>query len=123
MPAPPQATPSGPDASRPGTLPGASILSGLRVIDCATYIAGPAAATILSDFGAEVIKIERPPYGDPYRYLPQVAGMPLSDQNYTWLLDARNKKCVALNLNDAEAKTALLKLIEAADVFITNCQP
>ena len=46
------------------------ILSGLRVIDCGTYIAGPAAAAILSDFGAEVIKIERPPYGDPYRYLP-----------------------------------------------------
>ena len=45
------------------------ILSGLRVIDCGTYIAAPAAATILSDFGAEVIKIERPPHGDPYRYL------------------------------------------------------
>jgi crotonobetainyl-CoA:carnitine CoA-transferase CaiB-like acyl-CoA transferase len=43
-----------------------NILSGLRVIDCGTYIAGPAAATILSDFGAEVIKIERPPHGDPY---------------------------------------------------------
>jgi crotonobetainyl-CoA:carnitine CoA-transferase CaiB-like acyl-CoA transferase len=99
------------------------IFSGLRVIDCATYIAGPAAATILSDFGAEVIKIERPPYGDPYRYLPQVAGMPLSDVNYTWILDARNKKSVALNLNDTEARGALLKLIDSADVFITNYQP
>jgi crotonobetainyl-CoA:carnitine CoA-transferase CaiB-like acyl-CoA transferase len=123
MPAPPQATPSGPDASRPGTLPGASILSGLRVIDCGTYIAGPAAATILSDFGAEVIKIERPPYGDPYRYLPQVAGMPLSDVNYTWILDARNKKSVALDLCDAQARAALTKLIASADIFITNYQP
>src|SRR5580693_4672968 len=123
MPAPPQATPSGPDASRPGTLPGASILSGLRVIDCGTYIAGPAAAAILSDFGAEVIKIERPPYGDPYRYLPQVAGMPLCDRNYTWILDARNQKSVALDLSDAQARAALTKLIATADVFITNYQP
>jgi len=100
-----------------------AILSGLRVIDCATYIAGPAAATILSDFGAEVIKIERPPYGDPYRYLTSVAGMPLSDQNYPWILDARNKKSVALDLNDAEARAALCKLVESADIFITNYQP
>ncbi len=100
-----------------------AILSGLRVIDCGTYIAGPAAATILSDFGADVIKIERPPYGDPYRYLPQVAGMPLSDVNYTWILDARNKKSVALDLNDAEAREALLKLVDGADIFITNYQP
>src|ERR1700743_688552 len=99
------------------------ILSGLRVIDCGTYIAGPAAATILSDFGADVIKIERPPFGDPYRYLPQVAGMPVSEVNYTWILDARNKRSLALDLNDAEARGALLKLIESADVFITNYQP
>jgi formyl-CoA transferase len=100
-----------------------AILSGLRVIDCGTYIAGPAAATILSDFGADVIKIERPPYGDPYRYLPQVAGMPLSEVSYTWILDARNKKSVALDLCDAEARGALLKLVESADIFITNYQP
>jgi len=43
------------------------VLAGLRVIDCATYVAGPAAATILSDFGADVIKIERPPDGDLWR--------------------------------------------------------
>jgi crotonobetainyl-CoA:carnitine CoA-transferase CaiB-like acyl-CoA transferase len=101
----------------------AGILSGLRVIDCSTYIAGPAAATILSDFGADVIKIERPPYGDPYRYLGQVAGMPLSDQNYCWILDDRNKKSVALDLNDSESRQALLKLAAAADIFITNYQP
>ncbi len=76
------------------------ILSGLRVIDCGTYIAGPAAAAILSDFGAEVIKIERPPYGDPYRYLSQVPGMPVSDKNYCWILDDRNKKSIALDLSD-----------------------
>jgi crotonobetainyl-CoA:carnitine CoA-transferase CaiB-like acyl-CoA transferase len=99
------------------------ILSGLRVIDCGTYIAGPAAAAILSDFGADVIKIERPPHGDPYRYLLQVAGMPLCDENYCWILDDRNKKSVALNLADAGAREALLRLVKNADVFITNYQP
>jgi crotonobetainyl-CoA:carnitine CoA-transferase CaiB-like acyl-CoA transferase len=99
------------------------ILSGLRVIDCGTYIAGPAAAAILSDFGAEVIKIERPPYGDPYRYLPLVPGMPVSDKNYCWILDDRNKKSIALDLGDAEAHQVLLKLIATADIFVTNYQP
>ncbi len=99
------------------------ILSGLRVIDCGTYIAGPAAAAILSDFGAEVIKIERPPYGDPYRYLPRVPGMPVSDQNYCWILDDRNKKSIALDLGDAGAHQVLLKLVATADIFITNYQP
>src|SRR5579885_690127 len=99
------------------------ILSGLRVIDCSTYIAGPAAAVILSDFGADVIKIERPPHGDPYRYLVQVPGMPVSDQNYCWILDDRNKRSVALNLADPEAREALMKLVRRADIFITNYQP
>jgi crotonobetainyl-CoA:carnitine CoA-transferase CaiB-like acyl-CoA transferase len=99
------------------------ILSGIRVIDCGTYIAGPAAATILSDFGAEVIKIERPPYGDPYRYLGLLPGMPVSDKNYCWILDDRNKKSIALNLSDEEARQTLLKLVATADIFITNYQP
>jgi len=102
-------------------MPG--ILSGLRVIDCGTYIAAPAAAAILSDFGADVIKIERPPHGDPYRYLQHVAGMPVCDENYCWILDDRNKKSVALNLADPGAREALLKLVKNADVFITNYQP
>src|SRR5436309_931878 len=54
-----------------------NLLSGIRVIDCGTYIAGPAAATVMSDFGAEVIKIERPPHGDPYRFRSLVPGMPI----------------------------------------------
>ena len=98
------------------------ILTGIRVIDCGTYIAGPAAAVVMSDFGAEVIKIERPPYGDPYRYLGLVPGMPLSPLPYCWILDGRNKKSVALDLNDHAAREALLALIATADVFITNYQ-
>jgi crotonobetainyl-CoA:carnitine CoA-transferase CaiB-like acyl-CoA transferase len=100
-----------------------SLLSGIRVIDCGTYIAGPAAATILSDFGAEVIKIERPPHGDPFRYLSMMPGMPLSEHLFCWVLDGRNRKSVALNLEDDAARAALLRLVRTADVFITNYQP
>ena len=100
-----------------------NILSGLRVIDCGTYIAGPAAATILSDFGAEVIKIERPPSGDPYRSLSFAPNMPVSEVNYCWLLDARNKQSLALNLNEATGREALRRLINTADIFITNYTP
>jgi crotonobetainyl-CoA:carnitine CoA-transferase CaiB-like acyl-CoA transferase len=100
-----------------------NLLSGIRVIDCGTYIAGPAAATVLSDFGAEVIKIERPPFGDPYRYLSKNPGMPLSDHLFCWMLDARNRKSLALNLENDAAREALLRLVGTADVFITNYQP
>jgi crotonobetainyl-CoA:carnitine CoA-transferase CaiB-like acyl-CoA transferase len=100
-----------------------NILSGLRVIDCGTYIAGPAAATIMSDFGAEVIKIERPPHGDPYRRLSFFPGMPVSEHNYCWMLDARNKKSLALNLQGEVGREVLRRLVATADVFITNYPP
>lgn len=77
----------------------------------------------MSDFGADVIKVERPPHGDPYRHLTFVPGMPPSNLLYCWILDSRNKKSVALNLEDAGAREALLKLVATADVFITNYQP
>ena len=100
-----------------------NLLSGLRVIDCGTYIAGPAAATMMSDFGAEVIKIERTEGGDPYRYLSFLPGMPVSEHNYCWLLDARNKKSLAIDLRDEAGREVLRKLIATADVFITNYTP
>jgi crotonobetainyl-CoA:carnitine CoA-transferase CaiB-like acyl-CoA transferase len=100
-----------------------NLLSGLRVIDCGTYIAGPATATMMSDFGAEVIKIERPRTGDPYRYLSFLPGMPVSEHNYCWLLDARNKKSLAVDLQTESGREILGKLISTADVFITNYPP
>ena len=98
------------------------VLAGITVLDVGSWIAGPAAATVMSDFGAEVIKVE-PPGGDPYRDFYHVTGAPTSDINYPWLLDARNKKSVVLDLAIREARDALLALVARADVFLTNQPP
>ncbi len=97
-----------------------SILSGLKVIDCGTYILAPAAATMMSDFGAEVIKIEAPGIGDPHRYLHAIVPMPASAIDYCWQLDARNKKSIVIDLKKSAGRDMLLKLVKSADVFITN---
>ncbi len=99
------------------------IFAGLKVLDCASFIAAPAAATVLSDFGADVIKIEPPGAGDPYRNLPNLPGYPTGEHNFAWLLEARNKKSLALDLSKPEAQAVLYKLVEQADVFITNMPP
>ncbi|MCE9648300.1 MAG: CoA transferase [Parvibaculum sp.] len=96
------------------------LLEDLLVIDCASFIAGPAAATIMSDFGARVIKIEPPVIGDSYRQLMNVPGMPPAAHDYFWTLDNRNKESLALDLKRPEARAVLDALIEKADVFITN---
>ncbi len=99
------------------------IFDGLKVLDCASFIAAPAAATVLSDFGADVIKIEPPVTGDPYRNLPNLPGYPHSEHNFAWLLEARNKKSLALDLTKPEAQAVLYRLVAEADVFITNMPP
>ena len=91
----------------------------LLVIDCASFIAGPAAATVLSDFGARVIKIEPPGIGDAYRNLFRLRGTP-DDIDYFWALDSRNKQSLALDLRRPEAQAVLRTLVAKADVFITN---
>ena len=92
----------------------------LLVIDCASFIAGPAAGTIMSDFGARVIKIEPPGIGDSYRQLMQVPGMPQSEHHYFWMLDNRNKESLALDLKHEAARPVLEAMLKRADVFITN---
>jgi formyl-CoA transferase len=91
----------------------------LLVLDCASFIAGPAAGTILSDFGARVIKIEPPGLGDSYRNLVRLRGEP-GTPDYFWTLDARNKESLALDLKDKDGRAVLDTLIRRADVFITN---
>ena len=97
-----------------------SLFSDLLVIDCASFIAGPAAATIMSDFGARVIKIEPPGVGDSYRQLMKLPGVPQADRDYYWALDSRNKESLALDLKHDAARPIFEKLVRKADVFITN---
>src|SRR6516162_1151002 len=98
------------------------VLAGIRVIDCGTYVAGPAAATVMSDFGAEVIKIERPGGGDLWRLFSKLPGVARCNLDWCWVLTNRNKKSVALDLGRPEGREVLLRLIGTADVFLTNYQ-
>jgi crotonobetainyl-CoA:carnitine CoA-transferase CaiB-like acyl-CoA transferase len=93
------------------------LFSGLKVIDCASWIAGPAAATIMSDFGADVIKIEPPGAGDPWR---SRGANPHAATDHYWQLTARNKRSLALDLKHEAGLAVLYRLAEGADVFVTN---
>jgi crotonobetainyl-CoA:carnitine CoA-transferase CaiB-like acyl-CoA transferase len=100
------------------------LLHGIRVIDCGTWVASPAAATVLGDFGADVVKVEAPPGGDTYRWCSQfIPGFPRSDENYAWQLTARNKRSIVLDLKNESGYAALMRLVEGADVFLTNFPP
>ena len=99
--------------------PEGHLLSGLRVIDAASFIAGPVAATILADLGADVIKIE-PPQGDPYRHRTGGPGVPESPYNYRWIVDNRTKRGLALDLGHAAGREVLHRLVARADVYVTN---
>jgi crotonobetainyl-CoA:carnitine CoA-transferase CaiB-like acyl-CoA transferase len=98
----------------------AGLFDDLLVLDCASFIAGPAAGTIMSDFGARVIKIEPPGEGDSYRQLMKLPGIPPASVDYFWILSNRNKESLALDLKSAAARPVLEALIRKADVFITN---
>lgn len=96
------------------------LFSGLKVIDCATVIAAPAAAMMLADYGADVIKIEQPGEGDMLRALAELKTTPDADSNWFWQLDGRNKRSIALDLNQPEGREILRKLVAECDVFIIN---
>ncbi len=97
-----------------------NIFSGLKVVDLASFIAGPGAATILSDFGADVIKVEPPGSGDPHRHTYKIPPQPSSNDNYAWHLDNRNKRGMAVDLKSPRAKEILERLVKWADVLIIN---
>ena len=94
-----------------------SLFAGLKVIDCASWIAGPAAATILSDFGADVVKIEPPGPGDPWRASTPIPG---KTTDYYWQLTSRNKRSLAIDLKQADGLAVLYRLLAGTDVFVTN---
>ena len=96
-----------------------NIFSGLKVVDFASFIAGPSAAVILSDFGADVIKVE-PPSGDLWRHGHQIPPQPQAKDAYPWHLANRNKRGITLDLKSPSASQVLEKLVKWADVLIVN---
>jgi crotonobetainyl-CoA:carnitine CoA-transferase CaiB-like acyl-CoA transferase len=108
---------SGRTGSEAGTDRGP--LTGLRVLDLATLFAGPLAATMLGDFGAEVVKVEHPAKPDPSRgHGPSKDGIGL-----WWKLLGRNKRTITLDLSRPGGRTTLLRLAATADVIIENFRP
>jgi crotonobetainyl-CoA:carnitine CoA-transferase CaiB-like acyl-CoA transferase len=96
-------------------------MSGIRVLDVGTFLAGPHAASILGEFGAEVLKIEHPIAGDPMRRF----GTPTQrhDATLAWLTEGRNRKSVTIDLRQAEGVAVFLKLVAKSDVLIENFRP
>lgn len=94
-------------------------LEGLRVVDISTIIAGPLIGTLMADFGADVIKVEHPEYGDGIRRM----GWSADGVSLFSALISRNKRCVTLKLSDPDGAELLKSLLEDADVLIENFRP
>ncbi len=108
------------EATEGATDGAAQPLTGVRVLDIATFLAGPFCGTIMGDFGADVIKVEQPRGGDPLRGFgtPTTAG-----DTFAWLSEARNKRCITLDLRAPEGAEVFRKLVATADVVIENFRP
>jgi crotonobetainyl-CoA:carnitine CoA-transferase CaiB-like acyl-CoA transferase len=104
-----------------GPGPGAGPLADLRVIDVATVIAGPGCARYLADFGADVIKVERPGGGDSARNMGWRD--PTDGQTLWWKLVGRGKRTIALDLKDPDDLDVMLRLCDSADVLVENFRP
>ena len=96
-------------------------LAGIRVLDIATVVAGPGAARYLADFGADVLKIERPGSGDSTRTMGLTD--PRDGTALYWKLVARNKRCATLDLKSKDGLDALLRLVDEAHVLVENFRP
>jgi crotonobetainyl-CoA:carnitine CoA-transferase CaiB-like acyl-CoA transferase len=97
-----------------------SALQGIRVLDLGTFIAGPHCATILGEFGAEVIKVEPPKTGDSLRRLGTNTEC---GDTLVWLSEARNKKCVTLDLGSERGRELLRQLAAKCDIIVENFRP
>lgn len=94
-------------------------LANLRIIELANVVAGPSVGKHLSDFGAEVIKIERPGDGDTARAMGEFVG----SRSAWWLLIGRNKRSVTLDLKHPKGREVLLRLVESADALVESFRP
>jgi crotonobetainyl-CoA:carnitine CoA-transferase CaiB-like acyl-CoA transferase len=97
-------------------------MKGIRVVELGLWVAGPSAAAVLADWGAEVVKIE-PPDGDPFRGLYLAASGVEIPANPPFELDNRGKRSIALNLRSEEGREIADQLVDGADVFVTNVRP
>ena len=93
-------------------------LAGVRILDAATFLAAPYAASLLSEYGAEVIKVEQPS-GDSMRKIPPLR----DDVSMWWKVIARNRQSVALDLNLEEGRSVFKRLVSECDVVIMNYRP
>src|ERR1700719_5167016 len=96
-----------------------NIFAWLKVVDLSTFVAGPGAAVILSDFGADVIKVE-PPKGELWRVGNKIPPQPIAREPYQWHLNNRNKRGIAVDLKSPGAAKILRRMVEWADVLIVN---
>lgn len=101
----------------------AKALEGLRVVDLTVWFQGPVAAQYLADFGADVIKVERPQGGDQARGVRSIKSLEIGDWNQYFLVINRNKKSIAIDLKKPEGQQILYRLIEKSDVFLSNLAP
>ena len=99
------------------------VLDGIKVLDVASFIFGPACAAVMADFGAEVIKVEAPGIGDPYRYVHRSQPFPPSELDYLFQQDNRSKRGVVVDLKVADGRAVFMRLVQWADVLITNFPP
>ena len=97
----------------------ATALEGLRVLDLATFVAAPVCATLLGEFGAEVIKVEQPGLGDDLRRL----GRQTDGVSLWWLAEARNKKSITCNLRTPEGQELIKRLVAQSDIVTENFRP
>jgi crotonobetainyl-CoA:carnitine CoA-transferase CaiB-like acyl-CoA transferase len=111
-----------PDCARSAARSGP--LAGIRVLEVANWLAAPAAAALLADLGAAVIKVE-PPRGDTWRYYRGTHTQPgaMPPPNPGFQLDNRGKRSTAINLDHTEGRAAVLRMAAEADIFITNLVP
>jgi len=110
----------------PGDTPGSASattlpLSGVRVVDVGNFLAGPYAASIMGEFGAELLKVEHPIAGDPMRRFGTPS--PRADATLKWLSEGRNRKSVTIDLRQPEGVQLFLRLLAKSDVLIENFRP
>ena len=95
-------------------------LAGMRVLDAATFLAGPFCAAVFAEFGADVVKVEHPEFPDPLRNIGVKAE---TGDSLTWLSEARNKRAVTLNLGKPEGAALFRDLVRQSDVVVENFRP